>query len=148
MSPIFVRTLWQSLSLDIQLLIEDQISTNISRKPLWPEGTANILRFNRDDLLAQDPSFEIWLDWHNAIIDGKPVWNLPHDIAEKLEERIALGDGRGEGGQDFWDRPAAEVNNEIKDWVEEARAAAKLLTEIQIGVGANWTQVEARDWRE
>ncbi len=93
-------------------------------RPLWPEESPYKPQFNRKTFLAAAPSFEVWLDWYEPIVDGKAPWGLPRDIANKLEERIALGDYSDHGGHAFWERDADEVNAEIKGWVEAAQADA------------------------
>lgn len=94
----------------------------MAARPLWPEESPYKPQFDRKAFLAAAPTFEVWLDWYEPIVEGKAPWGLPRDIANSLETRIALGDGRGEGGKDFWERDADEVNAEIKEWVEAARA--------------------------
>jgi hypothetical protein len=113
---------WAAVTADARALEAGATPEEMATRPLWPEGSPYKPQFDRKTFLTAAPGFEVWLDWYEPIVDGKAPWGLPRDIANKLEERIALGDGRGEGGKDFWERDAVEVNAEIKGWVEAARA--------------------------
>ena len=105
-------------------------------RPLWP-GEAPAWwekeRNNLDIALATAPSsdleiypqtnWSIWSEWYRSRVFGTPSFGLPRDIADEIDRRIALGDGR----EDFWDRPPEAINAEIAGWVEEAR---RKLTEV------------------
>jgi hypothetical protein len=117
---------WAAVTADARMLEAGATPTQMSATPLWPADSPYKPSFDRKTFLATAPSFEVWLDWYEPIVDGKAPWGLPRDVADKLEMRIALGNGRGEGGKDFWDRDADEVNAEIKGWVDAARAEEAL----------------------
>ncbi|MEO9166836.1 MAG: hypothetical protein ABI230_00380 [Aestuariivirga sp.] len=70
----------------------------------------------------------VWNAWFVAIAGGRPAFGLPHEHAEALELRIALGDGR----KDFWDREPHVINAEIAGWLRDAwdEAAKQLPPEI------------------
>ncbi len=88
-----------------------------ANRPAWWERH-NVQFWN--DLLQEKlkhQNFYIWKEWYDCIVLGQKPFNLPDGIAQALERRIALGDGR----KDFWDRDTAAVNAEIVDWVSEAR---------------------------
>jgi hypothetical protein len=113
---------WAAVTADARALEAGATPEEMAACPLWPEESPYKPQFDRKTFLAAAPTFEVWLDWYEPIVEGKAPWGLPRDIANKLETRIALGDGRGEGGKDFWERDTVEVNAEIKGWVEAARA--------------------------
>jgi hypothetical protein len=113
---------WAAVTADARALEAGATPEDMAARPLWPEESPYKPHFDRKTFLAAAPSFEVWLDWYEPIVEGKAPWGLQCDVANKLETRIALGDGRGEGGKDFWERDADEVNAEIKGWVEAARA--------------------------
>jgi hypothetical protein len=121
-----------AVTADARALEAGATSDDMAARPLWPEESPYKPQFDRKTFLAAAPSFEVWLDWYEPIVDGKAPWGLPRDIANKLETRIALGDGRGEGGKDFWERDADEVNEEIKGWVEAARAEVVAGAKIEV----------------
>jgi hypothetical protein len=113
---------WAAVTADARMLEAGATPAEMAATPLWPADSPYKPEFDRKTFLAAAPSFEVWLDWYEPIVDGKAPWGLPRDVADKLEMRIALGNGRGEGGRDFWDRDADVVNAEIKGWVDAARA--------------------------
>lgn len=119
-------SIWAAVTADARALEAGATPEEMAARPLWPENSPYKPQFDRKTFLAAAPSFEVWLDWYEPIVDGNAPWGLPRNFANKLEERIALGDGRGEGGKDFWERDADVVNAEIKGWVAEARAEVAL----------------------
>jgi hypothetical protein len=123
-SALAIHGIWPCLSLDMRALVKNVSISGMALLPLWPSGSffKPITVLSNAAILAAAPSFEVWLDWYEPIVDGKAPWGLPRDVADSIEMRIALGDDRGEGGRDFWDRDADVVNAEIKGWVDAARA--------------------------
>ncbi len=54
--------------------------------PLWPQSVPEeivaLWQTLQTDLIALDPSFEIWIDWYQARLDGKPLdWELERQWA-------------------------------------------------------------------
>lgn len=127
------KSFWHAQSRDAGVLASGTPPLDIMATPLWFDNdipdwwTESKQRFqDRLELLDQrtmqetgEPGrFSIWLEWYNAIAQGRPPWSLPKEDAWQLERRIGLGDGRGD---DFWQRERGEINREIAGWVEEAR---------------------------
>ena len=113
---------WNAVTFDARHLELGNDVAALSAERFWPNGITSPISLDREAFLKRDSSFAIWLDWYEPIAAGRPAFDLPRDIADALEERIALGEWRGEGSRDFWDRPVAEINSEIAGWVEAARA--------------------------
>jgi hypothetical protein len=144
------RSNWQAFTADARMLEAGATPAEMAAFPLWPADPPYKPAFDRKTFLAAAPSFEVWLDWYEPIVDGKAPWGLPRDLADSIEMRIALGDSRGEGGKEFWERDADEVNPEIKVWVDTARAAASMhqpvddVIEPPAGPGPQFAVIEGK----
>ncbi|MCB1419018.1 MAG: hypothetical protein KDJ74_08475 [Notoacmeibacter sp.] len=123
------EAMWDAISRDARELEKRGSADGFEDTPLWPEGAPEwwMDQFKRltGVLTEQGPNapglWSVWTAWYDAIVIGHSPWRLPRATANKLEKRIALGDGR----EDFWDtekRSVAEINAEIAGWVEEARS--------------------------
>jgi hypothetical protein len=73
-------------------------------------------------LASLGPDWLIWKDWYDSVVDGKPAFNLPPDLAKDLSLRIALGGNTETYNKAFWDRDPEAINAEISGWLKEARA--------------------------
>ena len=120
---------WLATTHDAQAVEEK--TANFRDMSLWSGSAPNWWKEERDKFnlvlssglssIAGSNPWLVWRDWYDSRVDGGPSWGLTEKIADELETRIALGDGR----EDFWDRDPAEVNAEIAEWVEDARKKAK-----------------------
>jgi TIR domain len=87
----------------------------------WFQDALTVFETQLNSPPLNEDQWGLWLEWYKNIIQGSPAFSNTGSQSEALERRIALGDGR----PDFWDRPAAEVNAEIKSWVEAARVVPR-----------------------
>jgi hypothetical protein len=111
-----------AVTMDAVSLSNDVKPEKLAIQSIWKRIGNSPIKYEVRESKNSTSLFSIWMEWYDYVLDGLSPWGLPPDIADKLEMRIALGDGRGEGGRDFWGRPANEVNAEIKSWVDAARA--------------------------
>jgi len=72
----------------------------------------------KNKLLALNQDWQVWTGWYEDILAGRNRAGLPDDLAKDLDLKIATQDN------DWWQRGAAAVNKDIKDWTEEAREKA------------------------
>jgi len=123
--------IWETVSADAQALIG---AAALLDTPLWPGGAPGWWREewagmqhylgSLPDRVGGGPGsgqWQVWLDLYGARAEGQSSWDLPEAVAERLEMRITLGDGRG----DFWERKPEVINAEISGWVDAARAAQR-----------------------
>lgn len=118
--------IWEAISVDAERLENAEISpAALINSPLWPNGRPEwwaqsiaafgtflldldkYSSFGLEDHESRsvwqvgvqiDKDWSIWQEWLNSVSNGRQSFNLPKDIAESLEKRIALGDG----STDFW----------------------------------------------
>jgi F0F1-type ATP synthase delta subunit len=154
---------WRALSSDVRTLERTGASLSMRRSPLWPKGvpetwSEQVAALETALSTAPDRNgapggegWSIWLEWFICVAERRRLFGLPHNISEKLELRIALGDWR----DGFWDRDAADINAEIARWVSEARSVARSLSNQQLripktapsSVRPEWTNGRLRNRR-
>jgi hypothetical protein len=86
---------------------------SLSARPLWPDGEPQHMaergkKFTRD-LLALDEHWDVWIDWHAAMLRGGP----------RFQDRAFA---RAIDDLELWKGTPREVNARIKALVEEERA--------------------------
>jgi hypothetical protein len=126
-------TNWRSIRFDAEFLETEKNSETLSNYSLWTEipfGYEAKFELLKDRLekYYKLENWTIWFEWYENVCQGKPAFTAVGDQAKALERRIALGDGR----PDFWDRTPAEVNAEIKSWVDAAREVREPETDFEI----------------
>lgn len=132
--------IWAAVTADARALEGGVSPAELADRPLWPGEAPDWWENERARLekaLATAPSSDpakypqthwpIWSEWYRSRVFGTPSFGLPRDIADELDRRVALGDGR----EDFWDRSPEAINGEIAGWVAEARLGAKLTPPAQ-----------------
>jgi|GEM_PF-2087360 len=86
------------------------------RLPDWARETWDVFKVSR---LVPESGFGIWVSWYEARLRGRSSGgfdpSLSSKAAEDLDVRVAT---QPEG---FWDRAPAEVNAEIREWIEAAK---------------------------
>ena len=105
--------IWEAISADaVSLETTGFTPDTLISQPLWPNGPSEwwaistkefgniLLEFNKYSPLGfpTPKDWPIWLEWLNSVANGNQSFNLSKDVAEALEMRVALGDGR----TDFW----------------------------------------------
>jgi hypothetical protein len=119
---------WAAITTDARMIARTQNPADLLGLPLWPDGAPQVWTDAKSDFasaLTQSDAetgdgWIVWKDWYDSVAAGKNSFYLPIEIAEKLDRKIALGDGR----KDFWDREPGVINREIAGWVEEAKREA------------------------
>ena len=122
---------WKALTEDAQALEQLEDALALRNAKLWLNGAPerwdldnrkfqNYLSAVGEDGALDQNEWMVWIDWLNSITEGGNSFGLPEGIADNLDQRIALGDGR----EGFWEREPAQVNAEIAGWVAEARRTA------------------------
>ena len=106
--------IWEAISDDAVSLENARFSPlALPSRPLWqngpPEWWAYSIKKFGDFLLELNKysplgllnprDWPIWFEWLNSVANGNQSFDLPTDIADTLEMRIAVGDGR----KDFWE---------------------------------------------
>ncbi|MGJ8570250.1 MAG: toll/interleukin-1 receptor domain-containing protein [Hoeflea sp.] len=123
----------KAVATDARALVSGTIPLDLLTTPLWPSNDVpewwneSRKRFQaRLELLdretkrktGESSGWALWIQWHNAVAQGRPPWGLPSEAAWKLEKRIALGNDLG---KKFWGQEPEEINREIAEWITEAR---------------------------
>ena len=62
---------WAAVTADARALEAGATPEEMATRPLWPEDSPYKPQFDRKTFLAAAPSFEVWLDWYEPIVDGK-----------------------------------------------------------------------------
>jgi hypothetical protein len=128
------KEFWRAVSYDAKAIEQFNDPRALSNSKLWLGDTPDVWRqLNRRfqtklstldySSAGQSDNWMVWVDWYNSVVDGKNSFDLPTAVADALDQRIALGDGR----EDFWDREPGAINREIAAWVEDARRLAETL---------------------
>jgi hypothetical protein len=128
------KEFWRAVSYDAKAIEQFNDPRALSNSKLWLGDTPDVWRqLNRRfqtklstldySSAEQSDNWMVWVDWYNSVVDGKNSFDLPTAVADTLDQRIALGDGR----EDFWDREPGAINREIAGWVEDARRLARTL---------------------
>lgn len=120
---ISVSDVWRALSDDVRALSGGETPQILIDKPLWLSGAPDwwLEEFERlKRALGAQPTisadgWQVWIGWLQCRVDGVPSWQLPEEKARRIEERIALGDGRA----DFWEREPDAINAEIVRWLAD-----------------------------
>ncbi|MBD8890370.1 hypothetical protein [Roseibium litorale] len=94
-------------------------SRNVHGEPLWqigemPSDVQNLWLGLRDNLLGSNHDWEVWTDWYEARLEGRPA-NEPLEIA-----RVTLP-------EDLWEQGPAAVNARIKELIAEHSAPREQL---------------------
>ncbi len=123
-----MRDFWRVVTSDAEFLQKGGTVRQLMASPVWPNGGQNgwmseakrnfqssLLEIDKNSEPNKPSHWTIWLDWYNARMEGRPAFDLPIEIAEEVETRIALGDNR----EDFWEREPYEINAEIAGWVKD-----------------------------
>lgn len=120
---------WDAVTADARIIERTQNPADLLNLPLWPDGAPQVWTDAKSDFapfltqldaVTRD-GWTVWRDWYDSIAAGKNSFFLPINLADALDRRIALGDGR----YDFWEREPGEINREIAGWVEEAKREAQ-----------------------
>jgi hypothetical protein len=115
---------WRQLLDDTKKLENGLTAGDLVDSPLWAEDREDWhdqhLRFIR----VLDPiGFDVWREWYDAACMGQPAFGIRNaDIRQTLERNIALGSTDGQFNAHFWKRDSDEINADIWDWVNKARA--------------------------
>ncbi len=101
---------WAALSVDATRLNARTSSNIIAGWPLWsgdqPKGLPLFWRSMRDGLVAANQNWEVWTEWYEARLAGKP-------FNKRLET------ARATIPNEIWDQGPAVVNAEVKRQIEE-----------------------------
>ena len=124
---------WRAISADINDLMTSRDRIALLDKALWLghqseawNGEAQdfqdflIGTMPVDSLQRGDPNWQVWEEWFDSRKYGAPAFGLTEDLAESVEKRMALG-GNAYNPK-FWEQEPTEINRQIKQWVDEARA--------------------------
>ncbi|MEM6384289.1 MAG: hypothetical protein AAF739_16570 [Pseudomonadota bacterium] len=89
----------------------------LALQPLWPDGESNWARKNwqtlRQSLLDLEEDWEVWIDWYEARLQGKPTFRLSAAANERIEVARVL-----EIEEEDWKQGPAHVNAKIKAIIE------------------------------
>lgn len=107
-SPDAKLAVWAALDKDADRLEQGMAHLTLAVQPLWPdtppEGLAQAWPTLRARLLEADPTWQVWTDWYQDRLDGKP-------INEALEiEKALIPD-------EDWDTGPAHVNAIIAELI-------------------------------
>ena len=120
---------WATISADCNWLEtgpgdEGERLAALYAQPLWgassPDWFDAEWRIARETLAQADQGFEIWINWFQRRIDGKATgFDLPPDADAEISNRLIAATN------DWWKRPPAEVNADIKAWLTELTPPAE-----------------------
>jgi hypothetical protein len=122
-------SIWEAASGDCLSLLNEHDWRSGARKliasqGLWesePDWFLKSVEQWSEDASLKAQGFDIWLEWYRRRLRGDPSsFGLPPDLDKELTIRIVTQD------RAWWERPAREVNADIKAWLDEARAQAAL----------------------
>jgi hypothetical protein len=68
--------------------------------------------------LGTADNWQVWTEWYEAILDGKPAWSLSHDIGNEIMFTALTWP------EEEWEKGPAYVNRRIASLIEAARAKA------------------------
>jgi hypothetical protein len=71
----------------------------------------------------------VWLDWYEAVRDGRAPWGLPREVSEQLLVKAMLWP------QDEWDQGSKHINGRIAGLIDAERQAIKPPPEPDPGPG-------------
>lgn len=112
--------IWQAVEIDVTKLYDGAALKSVLESPLWPidpsKWTGKAWADLSIRLLAIAPHWQVWIDWYNAILEGKPAWGLPRDRAEAIMGEAVLWP------DDEWKRGPDHINPRLQALVEAAKA--------------------------
>lgn len=127
--------IWASVTDDARWLAAGLDPIELLGKPLWSEGKtpdwwieakrrfeARLELTDRESNrnTQSNAHWRMWTNWYHSVASARMPWKASAAKSWKLEERIAVGDGRG---VEFWDREPEVINREIAGWIDEAPPA-------------------------
>ena len=126
-AAIFSSSMWQAAAADIDILEEIQDPVALSMVKLWPDQTPSAWsslykEHNKTLSLYPADGWLLWKEWYRSIIDGKNAFGFPDALAEEIEIKLARGGDIYR--EKFWEQGPAEINRQVKVWVDETRAVA------------------------
>lgn len=115
---------YDALSHDAAFLTEVGRSAALLVTPLWgaidPPVTIDLYWSVLSDALRQADGASdwslVWIDWYEAIRDGRAPWGLPREVGEQIMVEAMLWP------QEEWDKGALHINRRIAGLIEAARA--------------------------
>jgi hypothetical protein len=125
---------WADLNRDCDWLAgkghREQAARLLTYEPLWSAGASygwkRTRLFATTQLLALDPTYQVWIDWYNRRIEGHDAaFDIPGDI-DRVHDKAILVRLADASDEDFWGKGATYVNTTLQRWIDEARLAAYL----------------------
>ena len=102
---------------DATLLESGIKSDKLVRMLLWQQGMPAEMEVLWDELKNRlnrsANNWQVWTDWYDDILVGRNRVGLQDDLAEELDQKIALQEDK------WWMSGAAVVNGDIKNWTAE-----------------------------
>ena len=105
---------WESLSADVKRIEDGMRPVDLVQAPLWPDAPmprklAENWQSLRDVLVRDDANWQFWIDFYEGILAGGAY----------APARIALMDKVAQMPDEFWEKPAREVNAHIAGMYQE-----------------------------
>lgn len=126
-------SLWAQVAHDAQQLESGLEPLKLMASPLWARNVSDDGRlssipgdwarrpwaeFRRS---ASDRNgFDIWVRWYEGVLRGRPAFGLSTSMAQEVVSLIV------EQHDEWWQRVPAEVNEDIRAWVEAAGRGSQL----------------------
>ena len=105
---------WESLSADVKRIEDGMRPVDLVQAPLWPDAPmprklAENWQSLRYVLVRDDANWQFWIDFYEGILAGGAY----------APARIALMDKVAQMPDEFWEKPAREVNAHIAGMYQE-----------------------------
>ncbi|MEP3628778.1 MAG: hypothetical protein ABJN04_02145 [Hyphomicrobiales bacterium] len=102
----------------------EHAARDLAGQPLWrtqsmPEETHQRWNEFKAFFSNADDNWQMWWDWYQARLDGSKTIDVPSDLLEDLDVRIATLD------EELWKQGPAVVNAKIQELMDEAFREAK-----------------------
>ena len=114
------REVWQAVSADSKPLFKGEISATLLEGPLWPAGLPNWAGKAWTELtlhlISLYPHWQVWIDWYDAILEGKPAWGLPRERAEAIMGEAVLWPNED------WEKGPDHINPRLQALIDAAKA--------------------------
>ena len=111
--------LWESISSDAYEIENGMLGDQLIERPLWAkriEPFQSKWKKLTNGLIAENPNWQFWIDWYQAILDGTTHKGLSRSQQDNLYLQIATFPN------ELWEKGAEAVNAKIAELLEEIKS--------------------------